>query len=399
MIRLDDVLEARARIGGSVDTSPCARTWTLSERAGCEVHLKLENLQRTGSFKERGACNRLVSLDATTRSRGVVAASAGNHAQGVAFHARRLGIRALVVMPEGTPLVKVAATRAFGAEVRLEGQTYDEAYAVARGIADAEGRALVHPFDDDAIMAGQGTLGLEILEQVPDVDAIVVPVGGGGLLAGVAVAVKEQRPQVQIYGVEPSAAPSMTRALAEGRPVEVPVERTIADGVAVARVGDRTFEVARRYLDGMVTVDEEAIAQSILDLLEREKTVAEGAGAAPVAALLERSLPVDGRRVVAILSGGNIDVNLVSRVIDQGLSRSGRLMRLRVLVPDRPGVLVSLLEVIAAQRANVLQIAHDRIGGWGSTGEVPVEMVLETRGFDHVRAIEEAIRGAGHRLE
>ncbi len=400
MVTLDDVRAAAERIGAQLIETPCAPAHALSEQLGCELYFKLENLQRTGSFKERGAANRLRLLGEEARRRGVVAASAGNHAQGVAYHARRMGAEATIVMPEGTPLVKVDATRRFGARVILTGGSYDEAWSYAERLAEEEGRILVHPFDDPAVIAGQGTLGLELLEQVPDLDAVVVGVGGGGLAAGVAVAVKSLRPEVAVYGVEPASLPSMREALAVGYPVEVPPATTIAEGIAVRQVGEHTFEVAREYLDDVVTVDDEEIAEAILVLLEREKTVAEGAGAAPLAALLHGRLPVRGKKVVAVVSGGNIDVHLVARILERGLVKSGRRLWLEVVLRDVPGALARLLDTLAGLGANVLEVHHGRDNLVG-LGEARVELVLETRGFTHVEEIEEALGAQGlawHRL-
>ncbi len=400
MVTLEDVLAARERIGPYVQRTPCAPAHALSERLGCELFFKLENLQRTGSFKERGAANRLRLLSEPERRRGVVAASAGNHAQGVAAHARRMGVEATIVMPEGTPLVKVEATRALGARVILAGSSYDEAWERARRMAEQEGRVLVHPFDDPAIVAGQGTLGLELLEQVPDLDAVVVGIGGGGLAAGVALVVKARRPEAAVYGVEPASLPSMREALSVGHPVEVPPASSIAEGIAVRRVGDCPFQVARRHLDEVVTVDDEEIAEAILVLLEQEKTVAEGAGAAPLAALLHGRLPVRGKKVVVVVSGGNIDVHLVARILERGLAKSGRRVWLEVVLRDVPGALARLLETLAGLGANVLEVHHDR-GNLVGLGEARVELVLETRGYTHVEEIEEALAARGlswHRL-
>lgn len=395
MLTFADIEAARRRMGDAVFESPCAYTQTLSDRVGAKVYLKLENLQMTGSFKERGACNKLMSLGEAERRAGVVAASAGNHAQGVAYHAKRLGIDATIVMPEATPIVKVGATRGHGARVVLQGANYDEACAEALRLVEAEGRTFVHPFDDLHVMAGQGTVGLELLEQNPYLDAIVVPVGGGGLISGIAVAMKETNPKIKVYGVEPRVVASMRAALDAGHPVTVPAQKTIADGIAVRTVGKHTFEVAQKYLDDVVTVDEEEIAEAILLLLEREKTVAEGAGAAPLAALVAGRVPVKGKKVAVVVSGGNIDVNLVSRIIDRGLAKSGRMMRVRVNIPDVPGSLARLLAAIGGHGANVLQIHHDRVGARLELGQTFVELVLETRGFDHIAEIRAAIQAGG----
>ncbi len=396
MLDIRQIEEARTRIGDSVFFSPCAYSRVLSDRAGCAVHLKLENLQMTGSFKERGACNKLLCMTATERSRGVIAASAGNHAQGVAFHAARLGIDATIVMPETTPLVKVASTRRWGAKVVLHGANFEAAHAEARRIERRDGNVFVHAFDDDDVIAGQGTIGLELVEQCADLDAVVVAVGGGGLLAGVAIAIKARHPRIQVFGVESSAAASMQAALAAGAPTDVPPAETIADGIAVRQVGARPLEIASTHVDGLVSVDDEEIAESVLVLLEEEKTVAEGAGAAPLAAVLQSKLPLSGKRVAVVVCGGNIDVNLVARMIDRGLRRSGRLMRARVRLPDVPGALASLLAVLGRTGANVLEVHHDRVGAQVDLRQVVVELALETRGFSHISEVRKAMSAEGY---
>jgi threonine dehydratase len=396
MLRLADIEAARSRIRDVVYFSPCAHSRALSERFGCELYLKLENLQMTGSFKERGASNKLAQLTEAQRAAGVVCASAGNHAQGVAFHARRLGIHATIVMPLGTPLVKISATRELGAQVVLCGSNYDEACAEARRLHAESGGYFVHGFDDLDVMAGQGTIGLELLEQVPLLDAVLVPIGGGGLISGIAVALKERAPQIRVYGIQSIAVPSMIAARAAGAPVEVDSRRTIADGIAVKCVGERCFEVCQRYVDDVISVDEESIAEAVLLLLEREKTVAEGAGAAALASLLSGRLPdLRGRNVCVILSGGNIDVNLMARVIDRGLWRSGRLLRLRCTINDVPGALSKLLAIVAGKQGNVLEIEHERVADGLELGQTAVEILLESRGFDHVEELERALEAAG----
>jgi threonine dehydratase len=399
MIALADVQAARARQAGAIYTTPCARSEALSRMLGCELYLKLENLQMTGSFKERGALNRLLALTTGERAAGVIAASAGNHAQGVAFVARRLGIGATIVMPRGTPLIKVASTRGHGATVILHGEGYDDAAVEAARLAAERGLCLVPPFDDDRVIAGQGTLGLELLEQVPDLDAIVLPIGGGGLASGVGVAVKSQRPEIAIYGAEAACVPSMERALAAGHPVRVPASKSLAEGVAVREVSARTLAYVQRYVDRVALVDEPEIARAVLVLLELEKTVAEGAGAVAFAAAMGGQLPLGGKRVVVVVSGGNIDVNLLARIIDRGLVQSGRCMRVRVLLPDVPGALASLLATVAASQANVLEVHHDRLAARTGLSSAAVELLLETRGFDHVREVEAAIANAGLAIE
>jgi len=400
MIAFSDIEAARKRIGEGILVSPCAYSDALSKRTGARLWLKLENLQMTGSFKERGACNTLMSLSAEERARGVICASAGNHAQGVAYHATRLGIDATIVMPEATPLTKVQSTREFlgtSGRVVLFGASFDEAYEEARRIEAAEKRTFVHPFDDERIMAGQGTVGLELLEQNPYLEAVVVAVGGGGLISGIAVAVKETNPRIKVYGVESAAFPSMKRALAAGHPETVPTARTIAEGIALTRAGDHCYEVVKKYVDDVVLVDEEEIAEAILALLEKEKTVAEGAGAAPVAALLHHRLPVAGKKVAAIVGGGNIDMNVISRIIERGLVKSARLVKLDIRIPDISGSLARLTAVLAEKRANVLQIEHDRTFADTGLNEVVVTVQLETRGPDHVAEIKAALGAAGYR--
>lgn len=398
MISLADIEEARERIRGDILLTPCRHSGALSKLTGCEVYLKLENLQATGSFKERGALNRLLLLSPEERARGVTSASAGNHAQGVAYHAGRLGIPATIFMPEGTPLIKVTSTRNYGAHVVLHGANYDEAYEEARRIQEREGTVFVHPFDDDAVIAGQGTLGLEILEQLPDVELVYAAVGGGGLIGGLALALKQRKPAVRIVGVEPQAIASMQASLQAGHRVTLEAASTIADGIACRTIGEKTFPLAQRYVDEVVTVDEEEISSAILLLLEREKTVAEGAGAAPLAALL-RKAPGKGTRVVLVLSGGNIDVNLIARIIERGLVKAGRLVRLVIKLPDRPGALAKLTAAVAEQRANVIEIFHNRMSSRSALGEALVELTLETRGSDHILSLRQALSDRGYEVE
>jgi threonine dehydratase len=399
VLTIDDVVAAEVRTRGHVRITPCTKSEPLSARVDAPCFLKLENLQRTGSFKERGAANRLFSLSEAERKLGVIAASAGNHAQGVAAQAAQLGIRATIVMPERTPLVKVQNTRDFGARVVLKGASYDEAYEEAVRLRELEGQVFVHPFDDDLIIAGQGTVGLEILAQVPDVEALVIAIGGGGLCAGVALAVKARKPDVKIYGVQTRAFPSMKDALAAGSPQTLPPSKTMAEGIAVRRAGARSFEIIQKYVEDIALVDEEEIAEAILFLLEREKTVAEGAGAAPVAAMLGGKLPIAGKKTVAIVCGGNIDVTLLSRIIDRGLVKSGRLMKLLVRVPDTFGSLAALTTIVGAARANIVEIHHHRAFAKGELSEVSVELTLETRGFEHVQEITQALAKAQYAYE
>ena len=398
-VTLTSIQTARARIGDAIYVSPCQLSSDLSELTGLPLHLKLENLQRTGSFKERGALNKLLTLSQAERERGVITASAGNHAQGVAFHAAALGIRCQIVMPLATPQIKVAATRGFGADVVLHGSNYDEACEEALRRRLEEGRTFIHPFDDAEIINGQGTIGLELLEQVPDLEAVVIPIGGGGLISGVACALKETNPRIRIIGVEPEKLPSMLRAREAGAPVTLNAEATVADGIAVRRAGDLTLPLVSRYVDEIVTVDDEEIASAILMLLEHEKTLAEGAGAAALAALLQSKTNLRQRHTVVLVSGGNIDVTLLAKIIERGLVKDGRLLRIRVQLHDRPGALLGLIQILARERANIVEVIHNRAYYGVSLGETVIDVTLETRGASHITAISHALREAGFSFE
>jgi threonine dehydratase len=398
-LSIDDIRAAAERLRGEVVETPCLASRTLSQICGCEVFLKFENLQFTASFKERGALNKMAQLTPAERARGVLAVSAGNHAQAVAYHAGRLGVKATIVMPEATPIMKVANTRAHGARIVLHGANYDEAYAEARRLEHVEQLTFVHPFDDPDVIAGQGTVALEVLEQEPELDAIVVPIGGGGLASGVAVAVKALRPGAKVIGVETEVLPCMLQAVDAGRPVTLEGANTIADGIAVKRAGDLTFEHVKRYVDEIVTVSEEEIASAILYLLEREKTVVEGAGAVAVAALMQHKIHgLDGRRVVSLVSGGNIDVNLVARVIERGLVKDGRLVRISVALQDKPGQLAKVSAIVANHRANVIEVHHTRAFAY-RFGDTTLQLTLETRGPEHVEEILRALRERGYQVQ
>ena len=399
MIGLTDIQAALGRIRDSIRVSPCTPSEAFSELTNNSIFLKLDNQQRTGAFKERGALNKLLTLSRQERDRGVIAASAGNHAQGVAYHAGRHRIRARILMPLPTPLTKVSATRAYGADVVLHGANYDEAYEKAVEQSQQERLTLIHAFDDDAVIAGQGTLGLEILQQHPDIEAIVAPIGGGGLIGGIACAVKEINPRVQVFGVQPAKIPSMKAAVAEGKLVTLNAAKTIADGIAVRRAGERTLPLVQKYVDDIVTVEEEEIANAILLLLEREKTLAEGAGAAAMAAVLNRKLPLAGKRVAVLVCGGNIDVTLLARIIERGLVKDGRLVRLRVHLPDYPGALHRLTGILAEHRANIVETAYDRAYHGVNLGDTAIDITMETRGPDHIAELLGALTGAGYTHE
>jgi threonine dehydratase len=367
---------------------------------GGQLFWKFENLQRTGSFKDRGALNKLLQLTEEERNKGVVTASAGNHAQAVAYHASRLGVASTVVMPEFTPLVKVANTKRYGARVIQLGATLSDGLKEVHRLAEEEGLTLVHAFDDEAVIAGQGTIGLELLEQVSELDTVVVPIGGGGIISGIAVALKGLKPSVRIVGVEAAAAASAKASREAGEIVAIESAETLADGIAVKRIGERTFPLIQELVDDIVTVEEEEIARAILLLLEREKTVVEGAGAVPLAALMAGRIRVkDDERVVGVLCGGNIDVNMISRIIERGLVGDGRMAHLLVKVRDRPGSLSLLAGLVAGMGANVLDIHHRRGFADISVGDVEIGLQIETRGREHVEEILHVLEDQGLKVE
>jgi threonine dehydratase len=392
MIGLEEIRVAERRIRSAIPVSPCPRSEVFSEASGNEVFLKLENRQRTGSYKERGALHRILTLDPEERRRGLVAASAGNHAQGLAYHAGRLGLRAEICMPVATPLNKLTATRGYGAEVVLVGRGYEEAEAEADRRANACHLTLVHPFDDDAVIAGQGTVGLEIREQVPDAEVVFVAIGGGGLASGLGCALKEMNGEIRVIGVQAARMPSMKRAIDARHRVIVPRLTTLAEGIAVRRAGERTFPMVRKYVDEIVTVEEEEIAGAVLFFLEREKMLAEGAAAAALAALLYGKADVSGKKVVVVVSGGNMDVTLLSRIIERGLLRDGRLLRMRVHLPDCPGSLHRLTGVLSKLGTNIVAISYDRAYLGVNLGDTAIDLTLETRGAAHIEEVTAALR-------
>lgn len=395
------VAEEAARAAGVISRylrpTPCRFTEHFSEQLGLEVYLKPENFQRTGSFKVRGAFYAASRLTPSQRQWGVVTASAGNHAQGVAFAAKQMGVRALVVMPEYTPNTKLDAVKALGAEVELYGATFDEAYARAREYEGSRGLVMVPPFDHPDVIAGQGTLGIEILDEVPDVGTILVSVGGGGLISGVAAVVKARRPDVRVVGVVAQGVPSLPRSLDAGRIVEAPSISTIADGIAVKRVGDFCFPLIQQLVDQVVTVSDDHMAHAILSLLERERMLAEAAGAAPLAALTERRARVNGK-VVALLSGGNLDVNLLSRIIGKGLALANRYARVQVPLQDVPGALAKLSKTVAECRVNIIHIEHDRLSTQVPINHTISTLYLEVRGRDHLEALIQRLLAEGYEV-
>jgi threonine dehydratase len=397
-VNLADIRAARRRIAAGVIRTPCPESIPLSEITGARIVCKLDNFQRTGSFKERGARNALMRLAKAARRKGVVAASAGNHALGLAYHGRLLGIPVTVVMPQFAPLIKITTCRRLGARVVLHGADFSEARAEAGRYVEREGLTYIDGFDHPDIIAGQGTLGLEILEQVPDVDAIVCPVGGGGLLAGLCVAVKALRPRVRIIAVESVATGNLTAALRAGRPVRVPRRPTLADGLATLTVGARSFGLIRTRVDSVVRVEEKWISLSILRMLELEKTVVEGAAAAPLAAMISgRIKGLRGKRVALVVCGGNIDPVILSRVIEKGLVHDGRLTRFTVTISDRPGGLAELCRVIASCGASVNQVDHDRAFSGPDVSAAHVVCTVETRDRKHVALLHRTLRKAGFR--
>jgi threonine dehydratase len=398
-VSLATVQQARERIRQFIYNSPCRHSVELSQMTGQETFLKLDNVQRTGAFKERGALNKILTLSDEEKRRGVVAASAGNHAQAVAYHACARGIRTQIVMPLMTPLVKVAATKGFGAEVVLRGANYDEAYSYALESCATQGMTFLHPFDDVEVINGQGSIGLELLEQVPDLEAVVVPIGGGGLISGVASAIKESNPNVRVVGVQTERLPSMLRATEAGHPVTIPASATVADGIAVRRAGDVTLPLVERYVDEIVTVDEEEIANAILVLLEKEKTLAEGAGAVAIASLLQHKTSLGRQRTAALVCGGNIDVSLLAKIIERGLAKDGRRLRLRIHLTDRPGALHQLTKIIADLRANIVETEYDRTYYGVNLGDTAIDISMETRGPEHIQEILDALNAAEYKHE
>jgi threonine dehydratase len=396
MVTLNEIQAAQHMICGAIDLTPCKYSGFLSRLTGTEIHLKLENLQKTGSFKIRGALTKLSSLTPEERQRGVIAASAGNHAQGVARAAQKLGVRATILMPEPTPITKVEATKFAGAEVILQGDTFDDAMDVARTLARERSLTMIHPFDDAAVIAGQGTIGLEMLQQLPGLVAVVVPVGGGGLISGIAIALKELRPTIRVIGVQADQAASAVLSRRAGQVMPLTAIKTIADGIAVKRVGDLTFALMERYVDDLVSVSDDDIAAAILIYMERIRVMVEGAGAASLAALVGRKVALHGVCTGVVVSGGNIDVQMVAKIIERGLVRTHRLLRITVELLDVPGALGRLSTLLGQLRANILQISHDRLSSDLPLDRATVEISLDTRNREHQQQIMRALDKAGY---
>jgi len=387
MLTLEMIQEAQAALRGIARRTPL----DSAPKIGENIYIKAENLQLTGAFKVRGAYNKIRSLTPEEAARGVIACSAGNHAQGIALSATKLGIRSVICMPAGAPISKIEATKAYGAEVVLVPGVYDDAAREAERLVEEKGYTFAHPFNDPLVIAGQGTIGLEILEQLPDVAQVVVPIGGGGLISGVAFAIKQLKPSVHVIGVQAEGAPSMERSMHQGRPVQLERVATIADGIAVKRPGDLTFELCREYVDEIVTVRDDEIASAILKLMEEQKTVAEGAGAVSVAACMFRKVDTTAGKTVCLVSGGNIDVTTVSRVITKGLSKAGRLVEITTKVEDKPGHLLRMLNLVTGTGANIVTIDHNREDKRSDVGACIVSVILETRNSAHVAEIREKL--------
>jgi threonine dehydratase len=397
---MTDILEARDRIAGIVHQTPILKDEKLEARIGCKIYFKAENLQRAGSFKIRGAYNKISQLSSDEKSRGVITASAGNHAQGVALAAKLNGISSTIVLPEFAPLTKIVATKALGAEVIMHGSTFDEAVDHSRRLQEEKGLTYVHAFDDDRIIAGQGTIGLEIAEVRPDVSVVVVPIGGGGIISGIAIAIKELIPGVRVVGVQAENVAPVRPSLAAGRPVEIDYKPTIADGIAIKRPAERTLAIIKEYVDEIVEVSEEEISEGIFHLAQNAHLVVEGAGAAGAAAVIAGKVKLNpDDRVCAVLCGGNIDGNVLARVIEQVLVRHGRYIILKVLVPDRPGSLAGMLAIIAKLHANVIEVYHQRAIWLAPLGSVGIETILEVRDRDHGREVADRLNEAGYTVE
>lgn len=398
MISYEDILKAREKMAGVVHTTPLDYSKTFSELSGNDVFLKLENLQKTGSFKVRGSYNKMISLGKKELEKGIIAASAGNHAQGVAYASNMLNIPCTIVMPKGAPLSKVLATKRYGAHVELKGAVFDEALSYALELKEQTGTSFVHPFDDQAVIAGQGTVGLEILEQLEDVDAIISPVGGGGLIAGLAMAVKEKKPHVAVYGVEALACPSMKKSLEQKKPYTVESTPTMADGIAVKTPGELPFKMVQKYVDDIFCVDEMEIARTMLMVLERNKLLVEGSGASGLAALLYQKIPIKGKKVVVILSGGNVDVNFISRIIERGMVEAGRYTYFSINLKDKPGELEKVLEIVTELEGNVLNLSLEHIGEKVFPGFAQLNLSIETKDRNHIEEIFAAFKKKGYQI-
>ncbi len=396
MLTLDKVYHARYVLKQVIRETDVIHAPKINPEA--DIYLKTENLQITGSFKVRGAYYRMSQLSDEEKTRGVIACSAGNHAQGVALAAAKNGIKSLICLPDGAPISKVEATKSYGAEVNLVKGVYDDAYAEALRLRDEKGYTFIHPFDDENVIAGQGTIGLELLEQIPDMDAVIVPIGGGGLISGVAFAIKSLNPKIKVYGVQAAGAPSMYNSVKDGEIERLESVSTIADGIAVKEPGENTFKYVSEYVDDIVTVTDDEISAAILALMEQHKLVTEGAGAVPVAAAMFNKVPVKGKKTVCLLSGGNIDVTILSRVIKRGLLMSGRSYSMMIELIDKPGQLMDVSRIIAELGGNVISIHHERANEGSAVNGCYLRIVLETRNYEHIEAIRQALAKEGFKV-
>ena len=394
MHKLYDFMEARERLGTVIEKTKLIHSNIFSDESGNDVYIKPENLQRTGAFKIRGAYNKIAKLTEEEKKRGVIAASAGNHAQGVALAAQKLGIKAVIVMPKHTPLIKVEATRRYGAEVILTGEVYDEAYEYAKKLQEKEGYTFVHPFNDEDVIEGQGTIALEVLEELPDADIILVPIGGGGLISGIASAAKLKNPLIKIIGVEPEGAASALEARKSHHVVELDEANTIADGTAVKKIGEITFDYIEKYVDDIVTVSDYELMAAFLVLVEKHKIVAENSGILAVAGL--KKLNVTGKKIISIISGGNIDVLTISSMINKGLVARGRIFTFAVDLPDKPGQLVAVSQILSKQNANVIRLEHNQFKNLDRFHEVELQVTVETNGEEHINKITEEFKKKGY---
>ena len=398
MVALEMIKDAQKKLEGVAVKTPLVSAPALCPSTK-DFYLKAENLQLTGSFKLRGGFYKISQLSEDERKRGVIACSAGNHAQGVALAAQRNGIKATICIPNGAPLAKIEATRSYGADVVLCPGVYDDAYNKALELQKEFGYTFVHPFDDPYVIAGQGTIGLEILDQLPDVDVVLVPVGGGGLVSGITSAIKQVRPECKVYGVEAAGAASMAYSLVDNKPLALSSVNTIADGIAVKKPGDLTFDICSKYVDGILTVTDSEIASAMLSLMEKHKLVSEGSGAAAIAAAAFNKLDLTGKKVVAVLSGGNVDVTMLSRIITRGLTKTGRIVNFTLEIPDRPGQLVSALSIISGVGANIVSVTHNREHADLDIGSCYVEFVLETKNSEHIQELFLALSQAGYTIK
>lgn len=396
MVTIDKIFRASSVLKDIIRPTPLAKAYGIAPE--CDLYLKPENLQNTGSFKLRGSGYKIAMLSEEEKARGVIACSAGNHAQGVALAASKCGISSLICLPDSAPISKVEATKAYGAQVCLVPGVYDDAYRKALELKEEKGYTFVHPFDDEYVIAGQGTIGLEIMNEMSDVDAVIVPIGGGGLISGVACAIKSISPQVKVYGVQAAGAPSMYNAIREGKRAALTGVATIADGIAVKEPGALTYEMVRQYVDDIALVTEDEIAAAILALIEKQKMIAEGAGAVSVAAAMFHKFPIEGKKVVCLISGGNIDVTSLSRVIDRGLMKSGRTSSLLIELVDKPGQLKDVSRIIADCGGNVTSVHHERNGDTESINGCYLRMTMEAKNYDHVQQIIHALRAEGFKI-